>query len=318
MREKILSMILALSMLCAFVPMTASAETYENYLEYWVNEDNTVTISKCAKEVAEVNIPSEIEGATVTEIDGDAFFKCVDLKKVTIPSTVTSIGYDTFLGCTSLENIVVDSENKNYISEDGVLFNKSKTELIQYPAAKSGVSYTIPSSVSKIDGCAFKYTQNVKTINVPQQTTSIAAGAFSNSVNLEAINVDENNSDYSSEDGVLFNKGKTLIFAYPSGKSDTSYAVSENVTAIKAQAFSGCKNLISVSLSDNVNTMGTSVFSSCTNLTEVVLSENLSWIQGSTFSNCTSLKSVKIPSDVDTIYSSAFSGLCKSGKYNNT
>ena len=46
MREKILSMILALSMLCAFVPMTASAETYENYLEYWVNEDNTVTISK--------------------------------------------------------------------------------------------------------------------------------------------------------------------------------------------------------------------------------------------------------------------------------
>lgn len=108
MREKILSMILALSMLCAFVPMTASAETYENYLEYWVNEDNTVTISKCAKEVAEVNIPSEIEGATVTEIDGDAFFKCVDLKKVTIPSTVTSIGYDTFLGCTSLENIVVE------------------------------------------------------------------------------------------------------------------------------------------------------------------------------------------------------------------
>ena len=56
MREKILSMILALSMLCAFVPMTASAETYENYLEYWVNEDNTVTISKCAKEVAEVNL----------------------------------------------------------------------------------------------------------------------------------------------------------------------------------------------------------------------------------------------------------------------
>ena len=78
MREKFLSMILALSMLCAFVPMTASAETYENYLEYWVNEDNTVTISKCAKEVAEVNIPSEIEGATVTEIDGDAFFRKSD------------------------------------------------------------------------------------------------------------------------------------------------------------------------------------------------------------------------------------------------
>ena len=308
MREKILSMILALSMLCAFVPMTASAETYEDYLEYWVNEDNTVTISRCAKDVAEVNIPSEIEGATVTEIDGDAFFKCVDLKKVTIPSTVTSIGYDTFFGCTSLENIVVDTENKNYISEDGILFNKSKTELIQYPAAKSGVSYTIPSSVSKIDGCAFKYTQNVNTINVPQQTTSIAAGAFSNSVNLEAINVDENNLYYTSDNGVLFNKDKSELVAYPAEKSDTSYTVPESVTYIQAQAFYGCTNLTSVSLTDNVYDMGSSVFSDCTNLTDVVLSEDLSWIQGSTFSNCTSLKSVKIPSDVDTIYSSAFSG----------
>ena len=116
MREKILSMILALSMLCAFVPMTASAETYENYLEYWVNEDNTVTISKCAKEVAEVNIPSEIEGATVTEIDGDAFFKCVDLKKVTIPSTVTSIGYDTFLGCTSLETKIIFQRTEYFLT----------------------------------------------------------------------------------------------------------------------------------------------------------------------------------------------------------
>ena len=88
-------------------------------------------------------------------------------------------------GLYKLENIVVDAENKNYISEDGILFDKDKTELIQYPAAKAGVSYTVPSTVSKIDGCAFKYTQNVKTINVPQQTTSIAAGAFSNSVNLE-------------------------------------------------------------------------------------------------------------------------------------
>ena len=103
MREKILSVLLTLSMLCAFVPMTASAETYEDYLEYWVNDDNTVTISKCAKDVTEVNIPSEIEGATVTEISGDTFFKCVDLKKVTIPSTVTSIGYDTFWAVQALK-----------------------------------------------------------------------------------------------------------------------------------------------------------------------------------------------------------------------
>lgn len=308
MREKILSVLLTLSMLCAFVPMTASAETYEDYLEYWVNDDNTVTISKCAKDVTEVNIPSKIEGATVTEISGDTFFKCVDLKKVTIPSTVTSIGYDTFLGCTSLENIVVDAENKNYISEDGILFDKDKTELIQYPLAKSGTSYTIPSTVLKIDGCAFKYMQNVKSINVPQQTTSIAAGAFGKSSNLEAINVDENNLYYTSDNGVLFNKDKSELVEYPAAKSDTSYTVPESVTYIQAQAFLGCTNLTSVSLTDNIYDMGSSVFSDCTNLTDVVLSEELSWISGSTFSDCTSLKSVKIPSNADTIYRSAFGG----------
>lgn len=308
MREKILSVLLTLSMLCTFVPMTASAETYEDYLEYWVNDDNTVTISKCAKDVTEVNIPSKIEGATVTEISGDTFFKCVDLKKVTIPSTVTSIGYDTFLGCTSLENIVVDAENKNYISEDGILFDKDKTELIQYPLAKSGTSYTIPSTVLKIDGCAFKYMQNVKSINVPQQTTSIAAGAFGKSSNLEAINVDENNLYYTSDNGVLFNKDKSELVEYPAAKSDTSYTVPESVTYIQAQAFLGCTNLTSVSLTDNIYDMGSSVFSDCTNLTDVVLSEELSWISGSTFSDCTSLKSVKIPSNADTIYRSAFGG----------
>ena len=122
-----------------------------------------------------------------------------------------------------------------------------------------GVSYTIPSSVSKIDGCAFKYTQNVNTINVPQQTTSIAAGAFSNSVNLEAINADENNlviTLLTTE--CLFNKDKSLnLLHILSEKSDTSYTVPESVTAIyRHRHFHGCTNLTSVSLTDNIYDYG--------------------------------------------------------------
>ncbi len=62
--------------------------------------------------------------------------------------------------------------------------------------------------------------------------------------------------DYSSEDGVLFNKDKSELVAYPAEKSDTSYTVSESVTAIQAQAFYGCTNLTSVSLSDNIYDYG--------------------------------------------------------------
>ena len=106
---------------------------------------------------------------------------------------------------------------------------------------------------------------------------------------MEAIKVDENNLYYTSDNGVLFNKDKSELVAYPAKKSDTSYTVPESVTYIQAQAFYGCTNLTSVSLTDNVYNMGSSVFSDCTNLTDVVLSEDLSWIQGSTFSYCTSL-----------------------------
>ena len=93
MKRKILSIILTLSMLCAFVPVVVNAAAkYGDYLYYQINSDQTgVTITSCDHSATEVVIPNEIENLPVTSIGYQAFSGCSGLTSVTIPDSVTSI-----------------------------------------------------------------------------------------------------------------------------------------------------------------------------------------------------------------------------------
>ena len=92
MKRKLLSVILVLSMLCAFMPVIANAEKYGDYLYYQINNDQTgVTITGCDYSATEVVIPNEIENLPVTSIGYRAFYNCSSLTSVTIPDSVTSI-----------------------------------------------------------------------------------------------------------------------------------------------------------------------------------------------------------------------------------
>jgi len=114
---------------------------------------NSVTkIGEAAFEYCE-SLTSITIGNKVTTIGYRAFTVC-DITSITIPNSVTSIGNYAFDICRSLTAINVDSGNSAYSSQDGILFNKDKTELIRYPPGKTG-EYTIPNSVTKIEGSAF-------------------------------------------------------------------------------------------------------------------------------------------------------------------
>ncbi|MBQ3427248.1 MAG: leucine-rich repeat domain-containing protein [Clostridia bacterium] len=129
-----------------------------------------------------VTIPSG-----VTSIDNYAFYGCTKLTSMTIPGSVTTIGESAFNGCTGLMSITVDENNPNYSSENGVLFNKTKTELICYPAGKKDATYNIPDSVIRIGESAFSDCSMFTSVTIPNSVTSIGSYAFSDNFSLNGI-----------------------------------------------------------------------------------------------------------------------------------
>jgi len=155
--------------------------------------------------LAEITIP---EG--VTTIDYSAFEGCSKLTSVTIPDSVTSIGYRAFSHCDSLTSINVDQNSTKYCSVDGVLFNKDKTTLIQYPASKTFTAYSIPDSVTSIGIYAFYDCTSLTSVTIPDSVTSIGGGAFYNCTSLTDVYYggsenDKANITINSNNDSLFN-----------------------------------------------------------------------------------------------------------------
>ncbi len=145
---------------------------------------------------------------SVTSIGDWAFGQCTSLTSVTIPDSVTSIGDKAFYNCTSLTDITVDADNTKYCSEDGVLFNKSKTELIQYPVGNARTSYTIPDSVTSIGEYAFYRCTSLTSIAIPISMQLIAHTAFDRCDSLDSVFYEGTESDWNA------------IVIYPSGNEN--------------------------------------------------------------------------------------------------
>ena len=392
--------------------------------------------------LANVEIPS-----SVTSIGDSAFYGCSSLESIKIPSSVTSIEISAFLECSSLKEIKVDNNNKNYIDENGILYDKNKTRLECYPTGKMEKSFSIPSSVISIGdgafvGCsslesinipetvkkiepnaisersiiytkadseghryaeerkqgyilegeatdvttkymiknedvwdisenqdgsvmakwtladrtirisgsgekkwsldcrkywnknqyinlvknvivengitnikfrAFEGCSRLESIEIPSSVTSIEDLAFFECSSLKAIKVDNNNENYTDENGIVYNKNKTKIICYPGGKTEKNFRIPNSVTSIGYGAFAGCSSLENIEIPSGVTIIENYAFWLCSSLASIEIPSSVTNIKWGTFSECSSLSSIKIPSSVTSIEEYAFRG-CSSLK----
>ncbi|MDE7104964.1 MAG: leucine-rich repeat domain-containing protein [Ruminococcus sp.] len=163
----------------------------------------------------------------------------------------------------------------------------------------------LPETVKSIGENAFSSV--VESITIPGGCTTIDGDEpFLNCSSLKEINVTENgDGTFSSESGVLYNKDKTILLAYPVQKSDKSFTVPKSVTEIGLSSFCYNEYLEDIDLS-NTKIIGNYAFEACPNIKSVKFSDNLNFVGNHAFIGNTSLMSVRLPENIETIGDYAF------------
>ena len=114
----------------------------------------------------------------MTSIGDTAFAQCTGLVSINIPDSVISLGEDPLLQCYSLTAVNVGGSNPNYSSSNGVMFDKDKTRLMIYPAAKSDSEYTVPNGVVSVDSYAFGWNTHLSTVTLGKDVSTLGEYAF--------------------------------------------------------------------------------------------------------------------------------------------
>ena len=236
------------------------------------------------------NLTSVTIPGNVNTIGAQAFDGCEELASVTIPGKATSIGLAAFASCVSLKAINVDSSNPDYVGVNGVLFNKNKTALIQYPGGAVG-AYSIPNTVTSIEAYAFEDSQALTGLTIPTSVTSIGTYAFEGSTVTNLI---------------IPSVTSIGDYAFDGANHLTSVTFSAGLTSIGNSVFSSCGALTSVTIPNSVTSIGTDAFNFCNSMTNVVIGTNVTSIGNFAFTFCFGLTAVSIPKSVTSIGDGAF------------
>lgn len=179
-----------------------------------------------------------------------SFSGCTSLKEIVIPDSVTEIGSHAFSGCTSLSKVKLP---KNLTSINSDVFS----------GCTSLAEIVIPDSVTSIGGSAFSNCTSLESITIGSGVESLGDEWIASCRRLENITVSPENKNYSSVDGVLFNKDKSELSAYPIGNKRSSYTIPDGVEKIGKKAFYGCRYIESLTIPVSVAEIEASALGNC-------------------------------------------------------
>lgn len=288
MKKKLSSFGLALTILLSLIvalPFTVSAASSgmcgEN-LTWSVDDDGTLTISGTGTMYDfdnyenrppwdDLTIQSLVINEGITHIGDYAFsHQQIFATDIIIPEGVESLGEASFAGLTKLKNV------------------------------------SLPDSLIVIGDFCFGEGESLENIHIPKNVSSLGENPFG--IYLSSVSCDEENQNFSAQDGILFNKDKTEILCYPPEKAGVSYMISSNINTIGEWAFFYNRNLQEIIIPETVKEIQDCAFWCCENLTSIELPNSISIISSNLFSYCDNLYSVTIPKSVKSIEEMAFSG----------
>ena len=219
-----------------------------------------------------------------------------------LPFSVTNVN-EALIG-NSLNALTADPTNANYTATNGVLFSKNLSVLVAYPGSLAA-NYVVPAKTTVIASGAFEYSPSLITVTIGTNVISIGYAALFDCQSLSAIEVSPTNAFYSTTNGVLYNKAKTMLIQYPAALGG-NYTVLNTVTNIGDGAFGDAFSLNSVVIPNGVVNIGFEAFYACFNLSAISLGSGLRTIQPDAFFLCTSLPEVSFPGSVTNIGAYAF------------
>lgn len=215
------------------------------------------------------------ENSRLTAIGQYAFKGCTNFRNITIPKLVNDIEKDAFY-CDNpndykLESITVDEANTVYASQDGILYNKDKTQFILIPKAVKG-AVTIPDTIQGIPDETFYQRSNITDLTIGKDGTEIIGKeiyhignlAFANCTSLKSVTLNLNNVVFIGEEAFR-------------GCSSLESVTLNNVVSIDEEAFGDCTSLESVTIPNSVIVICEEAFRGCTNLKNAIFEHKDGW-----------------------------------------
>ena len=286
---------------------------------YYKDNGNGVKIVGYSGSVANLTIPSAINGKTVNAIASGAFLNCSTLKTITVLDSVTSIGFGAFSGCNNLTEMTLPfvGGSANATESRGAVFgyifgdkdlgddDMDKSTTKYSTSSSSGFTsqshwsdntnymfyFAIPKSIrkvtitnqTKIPEYAFQNCDLIKEIKFTTEITDVGLNSFQK---CSALSV----CDFSVSDSTIINQ-----YAFQNCTSLTTFTVPDGVIKISAYTFDGCTALTTLVIPNTVETISACAFKNCAGLTSIIVPNSVTSIGGGAFAGCNGLVEMTLP-----------------------